>query len=1170
MGRHLAESSPFSGGHVHLVADRFAPDDRGHAIDVATGERVCLVLSTCGGPSEQTAWAERCAWFSTFVHPSIAQLVDYGAIGESQRFEAWRADPGWPGSPVAAEQTTRCAAQVLRANGRAPFKDHSIAIGCRSGRPVVIPDAAAGRARAADDDSSPECARSLLGVVRRIDRRLVPVLELFGGPSSGRVAALAVWAPEEGGLHAAICWLARAARLAGYIPTAARLFEGPLRQTLCGRTLVILARDDAPGGWRALIEASLDSAKAHIVIFVGSVPVRRVHTVSLERLSIDALIGSVVPTLGRRRQLRHVTAAARRSQGLAGRFERLLLGPLESYRAIASVDEAEGVVRPARSVRVAESLTVYRDAPDAPASDSVSPALRKWPVPGELTRLRTHIETARTLVSKGRYQPGERLARQVMHALARRGEWSAAVESALIIARSLVARGRIGEADMVLQTARPWATQSHDLQLLHLVALIRASVLTERGQVDDAVHLLESLHPSTSSADGDATIEVTLALVRCLFWQGRWADAWLRLTLAAPDGERSRRSDVRLAIARSLVSAGRGRAADAVADAARARDVALTMDEPALRGAAFFACAVAVLAAGDSAQADAAAVNAMTQARRARDPMMVLEVRLLRAEIARRQGRRAVAIQLVKRLRRVRNAVLPYTVRARVDLLDDLLTAADAVAAAERRADSTGLPALRLFAPARAPASGSLASAADEIVELLRCCQCADDDRAVLTTVCARLRGRLAAAGVAFYAPDGTELVALATDGAKTDGGVAKRIAAANQLVLPHHGGERVEAGVPVRYAGHTIGWLIAIWTPAAVWDVSEVSVLLATGATATAPALSGLVARRAGERISRASELIGVSRAIGDVRTAVERAASAPFPVLVEGESGTGKELVARLLHKLGPRADRPFCTLNCAALPEDLVESELFGHAKGAFTGAVTERRGVFEDAHGGTLFLDEIGELSPRAQAKVLRAVQESEIRRVGENIHRRVDVRLVTATNRDLRAQAAAGRFRADLLYRLDVIRVALPPLRERSEDVPILAEHFWRDASGRIGSRAMLSAATLAALARHTWPGNIRELQNVLAALAVRCPRRGVVPPSALPAHFGERGMAASFRLEVARRTFDQSFIRAALVRAGGHRTRAAHDLGISRQGLAKLMTRLQIVDVGDADASADA
>jgi two-component system response regulator HydG len=306
--------------------------------------------------------------------------------------------------------------------------------------------------------------------------------------------------------------------------------------------------------------------------------------------------------------------------------------------------------------------------------------------------------------------------------------------------------------------------------------------------------------------------------------------------------------------------------------------------------------------------------------------------------------------------------------------------------------------------------------------------------------------------------------------------------------------------------------------------------------------------------------DVVGVSVAIQDVRRAIERAAQAPFSVLIEGESGSGKELVARALHRRGSRRSRQFCTLNCAALPDDLVESELFGHARGAFTGAVAERTGVFEEAHGGTLFLDEIGELSPRAQAKLLRALQEGEIRRVGENTSRRIDVRVIAATNRDLRSEVAGGRFRLDLLYRLDVVHITVPPLRDRRDDIPLLAERCWREAAERVGSRATLGAATIAALARYDWPGNVRELQNVLAALAVRAPRRGIVPAEALPACFGPARPDRSWRLDAARRTFEEQFVRAALARAGGHRGRTARELGVSRQGLTKLLGRLGITE----------
>jgi transcriptional regulator with GAF, ATPase, and Fis domain len=296
------------------------------------------------------------------------------------------------------------------------------------------------------------------------------------------------------------------------------------------------------------------------------------------------------------------------------------------------------------------------------------------------------------------------------------------------------------------------------------------------------------------------------------------------------------------------------------------------------------------------------------------------------------------------------------------------------------------------------------------------------------------------------------------------------------------------------------------------------------------------------------------------DVRRAVDRAARAPFAVLVLGESGSGKELIARAVHQQSARRERPFCAVNCAALPDDLVESELFGHVRGAFTGALSDRPGVFEEAHTGTLFLDEIGELSPRAQAKILRTIQDGELRRVGENLSRRVDVRLVAATNRDLNHEVRAGRFRMDLLYRLDVVRVVVPPLRERRDDVIVLAEHFWREATARLGSRATLGTAILSALARYDWPGNVRELQNVLAALAVRSPRRGVVSASGLPTCFGNDTGSRSCCLDEARRTFERHFVKAALARSGGHRARAAHELGLSRQGLTKLIGRLSITD----------
>jgi transcriptional regulator with PAS, ATPase and Fis domain len=413
---------------------------------------------------------------------------------------------------------------------------------------------------------------------------------------------------------------------------------------------------------------------------------------------------------------------------------------------------------------------------------------------------------------------------------------------------------------------------------------------------------------------------------------------------------------------------------------------------------------------------------------------------------------------------------------------------------------------------------------------------------------------------VAFTIVENGKSCLLTSDGSRIEMAVVDRAIRAGTIIGPHRHADRIEAAAPIRYGGTILGALIARWTVGTPHDLSHAGPMLGTVAAATAPVLCAAIAQRRQASVMTLKELLGTSSAMTEVRRAVDRTASAPFAVLIEGESGSGKELVARALHRSGPRRDRPFCALNCAALPDELIESELFGHARGAFTGAVGERPGVFEEAQGGTLFLDEIGELSTRAQAKMLRVLQDGELRRIGENTARRIDVRVVSATNRDLRQEAAAGRFRLDLLYRLDVIRIVVPPLRDRREDVAVLAEHFWRELTARMASRAVLSAATLAALARYDWPGNVRELQNVLAALVVRSAKRGIVPPTALGPQFGELRIADAMRLEDARRTFEERFVRAALVRAGGHRARAAQELGVSRQGLTKLMGRLGITD----------
>jgi transcriptional regulator with GAF, ATPase, and Fis domain len=297
--------------------------------------------------------------------------------------------------------------------------------------------------------------------------------------------------------------------------------------------------------------------------------------------------------------------------------------------------------------------------------------------------------------------------------------------------------------------------------------------------------------------------------------------------------------------------------------------------------------------------------------------------------------------------------------------------------------------------------------------------------------------------------------------------------------------------------------------------------------------------------------ELVGDSVALQRVLGAARRVADSDVPVLIRGESGTGKELLARLIHTHSPRAERPFVAESCAALPDALLESALFGHVRGAFTGADRAREGLFAAAHGGTLFLDEIGEMSPAMQAKLLRVLQDGELRPVGSDHTRRVDVRLLCATHRDLRERVQSGSFREDLLYRIAVVELELPALRERREDIPQLVSWFVeKHARGR-GVR--VTPRALSALTRRPFPGNVRQLESeVRRALALAADvidtehlsePEGVEPPRGLDLH---ENVAALQRSLVAR----------ALDEAGGNQTRAAELLGVSRFGLQKMLKRL--------------
>jgi two-component system response regulator AtoC len=278
---------------------------------------------------------------------------------------------------------------------------------------------------------------------------------------------------------------------------------------------------------------------------------------------------------------------------------------------------------------------------------------------------------------------------------------------------------------------------------------------------------------------------------------------------------------------------------------------------------------------------------------------------------------------------------------------------------------------------------------------------------------------------------------------------------------------------------------------------------------------------------------------------------------VLITGESGTGKELVARALHFEGQRKAAPFVAVNCAAIPENLLESELFGHVKGAFTDAAADKAGLFEQADGGTLFLDEIGEMPPALQVKLLRVLQDEQIRRVGGSTSKKVDVRVISATSRNLEEDAAAGRFREDLFFRLNVFTLKLPPLRERLEDLPLLIDHFLLKFSARFGKEVTaVSPDAMRLLAGYSWPGNVRELENAIERGVVIC-EGGELGRAALPERIsGTAGRdggllpdGASLSIRETGEVMERELIRRALDKTGGNRTHAARLLEISLRSL---------------------
>ena len=1143
-----------------LVADRFLREPGGLWRDAASGERVHLRVRPPASPAVRAGWLDRCATLCGVWHPHLISPLDYGLLPDGRRFEAMVAPAAAPRVPAARRRVLDTVEAFLLALGLSPGRRDDRRVFTLEGRLAVMTDAEtgwplddpAGRRRASRGVATG--APAVIGVRLQPRAALGWVTGVLDSTRPGEPRVLRLRAVRGAGWRTLRGWVAREARERGYVPLSAAVAAArpDLVGALEGRHVLLIDERPGPSG-RArrhrpdhdpvadvLLRRAHGDARAHVLLsLVGE---DDLDALDLDPLSAEQLEQMVVGCLGRRRA--RLTDAAIRAGGNPGRFLELL-----------GVRPARSTVLPrARLAFVRESAAVYRvdaasgridrrgeSAPDRPAG-----------VSRRATALR---QRAASLAGRGRHAAAARMLRAALAAGERWGDRDAAAEAALALGGLFVARRRL--ADAVELFGRAARDGDSTVRVAATVALAGADV--ERGRLVEAEAASRAaVIVATRQQEVDLASRARLTLASALRWLGRDADAARDLaawTSCDPAIEAHRlRQTAEVALARGCVKEAGRTSAVALDLAQRGGDANETV------GALAVMAAVATTV-GDATGARAHLAAARREAQQGRVPMAWSLARLVVAEGWARAGRPAEARNIAVPLRRHARS-FPRLFCAR---LDAVLAVAGDAAAAEALARFETATGARLALRVQEDVQMEALEAAAEI---MRSCQDADTPAEALAVVCRTLLEHLRARGVAVVGRAAAADATLAQAGPTWSclAGAAPRVLASGVPASPQLCASGVESGVPVRYAGQTIGAVVCRWTVDADVQGPQATALLTAAATACAPAVRQALDDRltpgSGDRPGASTALLGESPAMAHVRALVDRAARAPFGVLVVGESGVGKELVARAIHAGGPRRGHRLCALNCAAISDDLLEAELFGHTRGAFTGAVAERTGLFEEADGGTLFLDEVSELSPRAQAKLLRAIQEGEVRRLGENLPRRVDVRIVAATNRLIEREVDAGRFRADLRYRLDILRIEVPPLRERAEDVPLLAGHFWRQTAARAGSHATLAPETLAALARYEWPGNVRELQNVIASLAVHIGARGRVRPEAIPAHVARAAAPPAGTLDEARTSFERRFVRAALARAGGHRGRAAHALGISRQGLAKLIKRLDLEATG--------
>ncbi|MGE5812909.1 MAG: sigma-54 interaction domain-containing protein [Acidobacteriota bacterium] len=988
-------------------------------------------------------------------------------------------------------------------------------------RPGVLPP----RARTAVSaflgigEAGPEPAHAEVHLgIRLVPRRaLVTLGEVLEDGEPGHPIRLACVADRGAGSTTFLRLAAVLGRRCGYVPVSPAMLDRKpdLVRAFTGRSVLLLCdrNESVHAAERWFFRLGVGATGSHVLLCAADRASREFDgTLVLDPLGPDVLAASVHchPRIHERR----LRSAARESGGLPGQFLQHLRGAAPRTVVVLQVAEAH----PAYNA----DLAPQEPELGHPWADLIADAVR--------------------LASRGRTAAAVRDLKQIAAAAERRQIELAAAAAEVELAHILLARGRTPEARELFAARAQRSGGSEQLATRAAIGL-------------GFTHLLQAEFEAAEStfrvSRTVAPVEAAVGLAWTLIIQARDAEAERAIAPARDSSDSAVRAHAAaigaaIALARQdLPETARAAASAQNAPGARQTDAVASMLQVIIHGRI-----------GDNAGVQQHAERALRAARAARAPLLAIAARATSIE-----ARHALGLPIARgdleRLLRIADR-MPLLLRAR---LWGLLARAHPLdyrrAEASRQLDSfVRTNGARGFAAVFSePTAAALASDAAVLMGIY---ESSATPAETLKRLAEWLRDRVNARSVVISDATGAPLAWA---------GPRDSIAAVNHVLQtrlaqpPWVCANGLESGVIVRYGNCVQGTIACRW-PLSRTVTEQVVPVLTASASVAGPAIALLIERR--RAVPPAADgIVGKSGAVVRLREQIARAGTAPFPVLVEGESGAGKELVARAIHRESTRRARVCVAINCAAISDDLFEAEVFGHARGAFTGAHVERAGLFEQADGGTLFLDEVSELSARAQAKLLRALQEGEVRRLGENHPRRVDVRVIAASNKRLEEEVAAGRFRSDLLFRLAVIRIAVPPLRDRREDIPLLVSHCWALAAERAATRAVLTPAAVSQLAQYHWPGNVRELQNVMAALAVQLPR-GRVGAEHVAAIIGsgtrdgQPSSATDHNLDAARRVFERQFISATIARCGGRHGDAAKQMGITRQGLAKLMKRLEL------------